>query len=868
MERLRSLWLLCIGVLVASAIPAQAAHSERPKVPGPIASSKATGVAAVARVDAAQVPAGTAVRIDGDFNDAAWERATPITNFVQREPSEGAAPTFASEVRVAYDLAHLYVAVRAFDPEPAKVVGIRTRRDDGSPSDWIRVVIDSYHDRRTAYEFTVNPAGVKQDAYWYNDGNKDSSWDAVWDVQVLKDEKGWKAEFRIPFSQLRFEPSKADTFGFAVWREVGRLKETSTWPLLAKSASGFVSQFGEIGGLRLGAGVKRLELTPYSVAQLGTQPVEPGDPFRMAVEPRATFGADVKYAITPGLTLTGTLNPDFGQVESDPAVVNLTAFETFYEERRPFFVEGSGTFKFDLDCNDGACTGLFYSRRIGRSPHAGLDVPDGGFSDAPAQTTILGAAKLTGRVGGFSIGALNAVTSQETGRIASGDTRASQIVEPLTNYSIVRARREFANRSSLGFMATATNRRITREVTSLAREAYAGGVDWDWRFRGSRYSLTGYLAGSAIRGTAESIDTLQRDAVHNYQRPDARGFVYDPARTTLLGHSGSVGFNKIGGKAVIFSTNIQYKTPGFDVNDVGYVRRSDSISQSNWIQFRRETPTKHFRSVRLNLNQWGAWTYAGEKRYFGYNVNAHAVFTSNWSTGMGVNLEQGGLDDRSSRGGPGVLSSDSRSLWWYVNTDDRKAVNGGLSGFAWRDERGSYVANLGPYVNWRPTSFLSFAGSFYVERYSEQSQWVDLVTGTRDHYVFGHIHQTTVNLTTRINYTVTPSLSIQIYAQPFVSAARYDQFKELANGRSANYDERYTPYGYESNPDFNYRSFRSTNVLRWEYKPGSTLYIVWQQGRESSADIGTFKFSRDFGRMFSIPATNRFLIKVAYWLNF
>jgi hypothetical protein len=866
MVRVRMVGFLCMVLLTLSAVPARAEGPGRPTVPSRDARSGAARSGA--RIEAVELPAGTAMRLDGDFSDAAWELAAPMTGFVQREPREGAAPTYPTEVRVVYDRTYLYVAVRAFDAEPDKIVGIRTRRDGESPSDWIRVVIDSYHDRRTAYEFTVNPAGVKQDAYWFNDGNRDSSWDAVWDVQVSRDPKGWKAEFRIPFSQLRFVPGKTDSFGFAIWREVGRLKETSTWPLLAKSASGFVSQFGEIGGLHLAGSVKRLELSPYSVAQVGTQPVDAGDPFTKAVEPRATLGADLKYAITPGLTLTGTINPDFGQVESDPAVVNLTAFETFYEERRPFFVEGSGTFKFDLDCNDGACTGLFYSRRIGRRPQVEPAAPDGGFVTAPAQTTILGAAKLTGRVGGFSVGALNAVTSEETGRLASGQMQWNQTVEPLTNYAIGRARREWANRSSLGFMFTATNRRTNSDVTSLADQAYTGGVDWDWRFHQSRYSLAGYWAGSSVLGTPEAIDEIQRNAVHNLQRPDARGIDYDPSRTSLQGHAGSVSFNKIGGNVVRFSTNIQYKSPGFDVNDVGYVRRSDSRSQSNWIQFRRDTPSKHFRSLRLNLNQWGAWTYAGEKRYVGVNVNAHAVFTSSWSTGMGVNIEGGGLDDRASRGGPAVLSKSGRSIWCYLQSDDRSALNGGVSSFYFSDERGSWAFNLSPQLSWRPTSFLSLTGGFSIDRQSEDAQWVDNVTDTRDHYIFGHIRQTTVSLTARVNYTVTPTLTVQIYAQPFVSAGQYDHFKELANGRASNYEDRYAPYAYAGNPDFNYRSFRSTNVIRWEYKPGSTLYVVWQQGRERSTDVGTFSFNKDFGRMLSIPATNRFLVKLAYWLNF
>ncbi len=820
------------------------------------------------RADAAELDSASAVRLDGEFGEAAWKNATPITNFVQREPREGAPPTHPTEVRIVYDSTYLYVAVRAFDAEPHKVVGIRTRRDAESPSDWVRVVLDSYHDRRTAYEFTVNPAGVKQDAYWFADGNRDSSWDAVWDVQVSRDAQGWKAEFRIPFSQLRFVPGRTDTFGLAVWREIGRLNETSTWPLLSKSAPGFVSSFGELGGLHLTRSLKRLELVPYSVGQVDTRPIDEGDPFGKSPDPGAAIGADLKYAITPGLTLTGTVNPDFGQVEADPAVVNLSAFETFFEERRPFFVEGSGNFRFNMDCNDGRCTGLFYSRRIGRSPQADPDVPDDGYLSMPAQTTIIGAAKMTGRVGGFSIGALNAVTAEEQGRVSGGGTQRRLTAEPLTNYAITRARREFRNQSAIGFMFTATNRRLTPDVNFLTGQAYTGGIDWDWRMKDPRYNITGYWAGSSLHGTAEAIDRIQTGSAHYFQRPDADHVTYDPTRTTMQGHAGSLSVGKIGGNNVRFNSYVGYKSPGFDINDVGFMRRADNISQSNWIQFRHDTPVGAFRTLRLNLNQWGGWNYAGAKAYLGFNVNAHATFTSNWSTGAGVNIEEAGLDDRATRGGPGLIGKRSGSVWWYVQTDERRPVYGGFSGYYGRDEAGSWSANLSPEIGWRPASSLSLSVGLGLDRVLEDAQWVENLTDTRDHYVFGRLRQTTVGLTTRLNYTITPTLSVQLYAQPFVSAGQYDTFKEVTNGRAARWADRFAPFAYGGDPDFNYQSFRSTNVLRWEYKPGSTLYVVWQQGREQSTEQGTFSFNRDFGRVFRIPSSNVFLVKMSYWLNF
>ncbi|MEO8077908.1 MAG: DUF5916 domain-containing protein, partial [Acidobacteriota bacterium] len=588
------------------------------------ASSVLAAAGSPVRVAATPLPEATAVRIDGELNDAIWQTAPPITAFRQREPRDGAAPTFQTEARVAYDATALYVAVQAFDPEPSKVVGIRTRRDEDSPSDWIRVIVDSFHDKRSGYEFAVNPAGVKQDTYWFNDDHNDQGWDAVWDVAVSHGEHGWRAEFRIPFSQLRFHPSDTATFGLGIVRNVGRLNEIDTWPLLSKSANGFVSSFGELTGLRLNQSPKRLEILPYVVGDLKTQTVDAGNPLSRASDPDGSLGVDLKYAVKPSLTLTATVNPDFGQVEADPAVVNLSAFETFFSERRPFFVEGSGIFKFDIDCNDGSCSGLFYSRRIGRSPRGEADLPDGAYASAPVQTTILGAAKLTGRIGAFSVGALNAVTSEENALIANRDLRTHQTIEPMTSYSVVRARREFTNQSSLGFMATSTNRRLDGATAFLAGQAYSGGLDADWRL-GPKYAVQGFWAGSSVHGDAAAIDDLQRSNVHSFQRPDSDHLSYDPTRTGMNGYGGSVSLNKIGGQRVRFTTNVGVKSPGFEINDVGFLRRADQKTMSNWMQVRYETPSKYLRSFRYNLNQWAGWNFDGDRLSSGVNVNAHAM---------------------------------------------------------------------------------------------------------------------------------------------------------------------------------------------------------------------------------------------------
>jgi hypothetical protein len=817
-----------------------------------------------ARVAATPLASATAVRLDGELTEDVWQTAPVITGFKQREPNDGAAATYDTEARIAYDATALYVAVMALDPEPARLVGIRTRRDEHSPSDWIRVVIDSFHDRRSAFEFAVNPAGVKQDAYWFNDGNKDDGWDAVWDVAISRDPRGWRAEFRIPFSQLRFHPSAAATFGFAVVRQIGRLNETTTWPLLSRNASGYVSSFGELTGLQLGGSQKRLEMVPYVVGDVTTEPGEAGNPLHETTDPDGSLGVDLKYALRPGLTLTGTVNPDFGQVEADPAVVNLSAFETFFAERRPFFMEGSGIFRFDLDCNDGNCSGLFYSRRIGRTPRGEAEVPDGGFSDAPAQTTILGAAKLTGRAGPFSIGVLNAITSDEDALIANGVTRTRQTIEPLSGYTVARARREFADQSALGFMVTATNRNLDDDTRFLPGQAYTGGIDWDWRLK-TRYAIQGYVVGSSVRGEPEAITELQESNVHSFQRPDANHVELDPTRTSLNGYGLLVALSKIGGERVRFNSNISMKSPGLDINDVGFMRRADQRNVSNWMQVRYERPTKWFRSFRYNLNQWAGWNYGGDRLNLGFNVNAHIVFLNHWGAGMGGNLITQGFDDLATRGGPGAFRNPERSVWGYVEGDQRKPISLSVFSFVASDRLGTTSWQIDPSVNWRPSSFLTLNAGWSIGKNHDQSQWIEKVD---DSYIFGELDQRTVSIRTRLNYTVTPRLTIQLYAEPFVSAGDYRTIKQLADGRSRDYSRRYAPVEYSENPDFNYLSFRTTNVLRWEYRPGSTLFVVWQQGREDDSARGAFDFTHDFGDVFSAPARNVFLVKWAYWLNF
>jgi hypothetical protein len=817
----------------------------------------------LAAAPAAGQSVASAARIEGELDEAAWGRAEPITAFVQREPADGAPPTHRTEARVLYDDTAIYVAVKAFDDQPEQIKAFLTRRDVNSSSDWIRIVIDSYHDKRTGYSFAVNPAGVKMDVYHFNDTNEDTSWDAVWDVSTRMDSDGWHALFRIPYSQLRFSRGGDGRLGFAIVRTVARINETTTWPLLSRNASGIVSSFGELTGVVPPAATKRLELVPYTVAELGTKPLQDGNPFRKNPDPGTRVGLDLKYAVTPGLTLTGTVNPDFGQVEADPAVVNLSAFETFFQERRPFFIEGSGNFSFNCrDCN------LFYSRRIGRAPRGSPQLGDGEFLSRPSESTILGAGKLTGRLGSFSIGSLVATTQQETAQIAFSSTRREEVVEPASFYSVSRAKREFADQSAFGFILTTTHRDIVDAVGFLPSSAVIGGADFDWRL-GSRWQLQGSWAGSRVAGSAAAIDRLQRSSVHYFQRPDADHVELDPAATSLNGHTGNIGFAKIAGERTRGNVSIGYQSPGFEPNDLGFVQRTDWIPQNSWLQIKWEKPGKYVRTARINFNQWAAFNFDGDLLNNGVNFNAHWTFQNQWSTGFGVNANLRTFDDRKTRGGPGAYNNPGWNTWQYWSSNDRKVV-----AFNWNSSFGknpsgywSFV-NLEPGVTVRPTSALSASVGIGLSRNDEDAQWVRNVdVDGRTRYVFAHLDQTTTSVTTRVNYTIRPNLSVQVYAQPFVSAGVYTGYKELVSPRADQHPDRYAPFAYQQNADFNVLSFRTTNVLRWEYKPGSALFVVWQQGREGFTQRGDFNFGRDFGDVFSSPSANTLLVKLAYWFN-
>jgi hypothetical protein len=603
--------------------------------------------AAAAPRMAVAVPAPAAPTLDGRLDDPVWRNVVPLTGFVQVDPNEGEPGTERTEAWVAYTTHALYVAVRAWDSDPSGIRARLTRRDQDSPSDWIAIGIDSYHDRRTAFAFFVNPAGVKRDMYLFNDTDTDDSWDAVWNVAVHRDEQGWTAEFEIPFSQLRFPAGDEHTFGFQVVRTINRKNEEQHWRLMPKTETGRVSRFGELGGIRGVRPSRRVELLPYAVARQDVNPAEAGNPFATGRERGMRVGGDLNLGLTSNLTLNATVNPDFGQVEADPAVVNLSAFETFFPERRPFFSEGLDAFRFNLGIGDGdnSSNTLFYTRRIGRAPQGAAD-PRGGYADAVEATTIYTAAKVSGKTpSGWTLGLLGAATAEERADVIDSTGAAfTDVVEPRASYFVGRVARDFrGGASQAGLFATATRRDLpdNGQMDFLHDGAYTGGLNWRHRFPGERYALAGWVAGSHVTGSPEAIDRTQRSSARYFQRPDNDHVTYDPTRTSLSGAGALVTFEKLSGN-VRFAVGGDTRSPGFEVNDLGFQRQVDGTMQFIWIQRRWVQPGKVFRSVFVNLNEWSGWNYGWDRTNTGGNVNAHFTLLNYWGWGFGVNRNIGG----------------------------------------------------------------------------------------------------------------------------------------------------------------------------------------------------------------------------------
>jgi len=811
---------------------------------------------------------GVDVRLDGRDDDPVWRQAPVVSAFRQYDPEPDADPSLRTEFQVAYDDDDLFVFVRALDPHPDSIMRALSRRDVRGPSDQIGVYVDAFRDRRTGFGFWVNPDGVKRDLAVFDDTNEDYSWNGVWAVATNVGQDGWTAEFRIPLSQLRFSDSDEQAFGFGVRRFVERYPERVAWPAYSRTTPGLMSQMGTLEGLLDLGSADRLEVTPYLVAKTVTRAATRGG---FDHPGQADVGADVRMRITPNVTVNATVNPDFGQVEADPAVLNLTAFETFLAERRPFFVEGTGLYQFALNCfivvDCSTNEGLFYSRRIGRAPSL-----SGLYGDAatPASTPIATAAKLTGRSsGGTSFGVLDAFTR------AVGGTEG-RTAEPSTNYAVLSAKQDLRDGDAgVGLIVTAVNRNLDAWSDPwLHRSAYVAGTSARSRFGDRNYEVAGSFVVSRVEGTPEAITRTQLGPVHYYQQPDD-GIAVDSSATSLSGYALQVKVGKYGGGITRFESSLVRQSAGFEVNDLGYLQRADIMNWSTWAALSFQEPTSVYRWAQVNANTWHHWTTSGDRTESAINLNGHMGLHNNWNLHLGGTLSglSGPVCDRCTRGGPLLRKEIGFYPWGGVNGDSRNAVVPGVwfnLGF-WDGGRSSRVS-MSPYVSFRASTRLSANVGANVSSVDNDTQWFGNFTdeaGT--HHSFAHLDQRTVSFNLRVNYTITPDLTLELYGEPFTSSGTYSDLREVSDSpRARPYEDRFSPFQAPegSATSFNYRQLRTNTVLRWEYAPGSTLFLVWAHGRQASeVDRARSSWQGDLRDLFDRHPDNTFLIKVAYWFN-
>lgn len=842
------------------------------------------------------------ITLDGEMTEPVWKNAALSDHFTQRQPEDGKAPTQDTYFKVLYDAENIYVGIRAYDPEPGKIDGILTRRDESSPSDWLYVSFDSFDDNRTAFEFGLNAAGVRQDLRRYDDGNADFDWDAVWEGAVHIDQEGWVAEFAIPFRELRYTAGKNMIWGLQVYREYPQNNELDVWNHAPKDKSGWVSNYGTLEGLSDVGEKRRIYASPYMVGRSDLS-----DNLRNSVHPNPydfsqNIGGDLRIGFRNGFTLNATINPDFGQVESDPSNFNLTAYETYFSEKRPFFMEGANILNFSLGFGDGSLSSnsLFYSRRIGRAPQGGTDTDeDPVTTESPSRTTILGAAKLTGKTeSGLSVGVMDAVTSRETATAIFGpNSRQNFVVEPQTNYFIGRVLQDYRDgQTTIGGIFTASNRQInSSNIDFLRRDAYTGGVDLDHQFLNRNLWLQAAFAVSHVRGSKEAMIETQRSSSRYFQRPDQHYVSVDSNTTSLTGTAQKLVLAKVNGH-IRGAVGLMGYGPGFEVNDLGFLRSVNEVTEFVWLAYTDWNPTKYFQHYQINFNQWTGWDYTPFFMGQGGNVNAHFTLLNNWDIGGGYNINLPGYSASALRGGPKIYQPRNRNFWYYFESDSRKNVSFGYSGGHYYDPTGSRSYEISPWLHLRPKRNiqLSIGPGFHYNL--DRDSWVGSAEDQngKPQYFFAKMSQQILSLTIRADYTITPNLSIQYYAQPYFTAGKYSHYERVNNRLNENHDQRFealdsqqmiydseneeyridenrdgvTDYYFSPDyTDFNFKQFNSNLVIRWEYSTGSVLYLVWSQGITDFEDQGHFQMRRDFDTLFRTATDNVLLLKVSYLFN-
>lgn len=840
-------------------------------------------------------------QIDGLDNDQCWKEVEWASNFIQAQPEENKPPSQQTAFKILYDESNLYVLIKAYDTEPGKISKLMTRRDN-FVGDRVILAIDSYYDKQTAFVFTAMVSGVKGDEAVTQDGfNSDDTWNPVWYLATSADKDGWCAEMKIPFSQLRFGKKDEQVWGIQVMRHLFRAGERSDWQYIPKGSPGLVHLFGELHGIKNISPERHIELMPYVLGRIERFKKEAGNPFLTGKSAGASAGLDGKIGLTNDLTLDLTINPDFGQVEADPSEVNLTAFETYFSERRPFFVEGKNIYQFmpnqTIVIHDFYSDNLFYSRRIGRYPHNTPSVMEGEHFRMPEATTILGAAKLSGKTkNGLSLGILESITSNENSIIDNQGQRRKESVEPLTNYFVGRVQQDFnKGETVLGGIITSVNRDITTpSLNWLPTAAYAGGIDFQHRWKERTWYVAANAEFSRVSGNRDAILSLQRSSARYYQRPDQDYLNVDSSKTSISGFGGTVKLGRLSQKPLQFETSLTLRSPGLEFNDLGYMRYSDLIHHGTWVAYYIRNPFAVFNNFYLNTNYWMYWNFSGKLLAFYLNTNFNTQFRNRWFLNGSFNRTSEKTDIALLRGGPSFIRPGKFSVNLNLSTDQSKKIYFNIGGYRGKEDAGggferSYWGGL----NLRPVNSLSVSISpEYYNQYSKLQYITTAGTVSDLAYIFGQMDMKALGVTFRVNYTITPELTVEYYGQPFISAGTYSNLCKITDPHAGTFNERYRLFDTEgikydeadnvwnidanldgsndysfSNPDFNFRQFRSNLVLRWEYLPGSTLYFVWSQGRTSTDIKGLFSYENDTRELFRTVPHNVFLLKFSYWFS-
>jgi len=766
-------------------------------------------------------------RLDGKLEEKFWQEAELARGFRQAWPKEGQAASESTWIRIAYDDEALYVGIVCFDSHPDRIRRQLTRRDRSSEADYVRVAIDSYHDRQTAYAFSVNASGVQQDYYIYNNDWTDDSWDGVWEAKVANGQVGWTVEMRIPYHCLRFPQRPAQEWGIDFARYISRNDETVKWQFVPRKEASGVSRYGVLNGIDGIWPRRHLQILPYSVSKFKTEPKGLGNPDGR--EWGGGIGTDVKWALSPNSILDATINPDFGQIEADATVLNLSRFETRYPEKRPFFLEGLQLFDTDYS--------LFYSRRIGASPPWPDVQEDDYIIEQPEAATILYAGKLSGKTRrGLSYAMLNAVTADEYSKYyditGECDTvTAKERVADRGVANVARVRQDIWGNSTVGMMMTALNRHFQSP-------AYTGGIDWNLKTKGNVWGVRGQTVASA----------------------PASGSPGWGAITTM---------EKYSGKHIRGNMGFEYEDKALDLNALGYLQRNDYAGGWTWWQYRTEKTFGPIRRTWNNINGWYGWNTAGERLQLGGNYNFNWEFLNRWQIGGGHARDAARYDDREIEGGPAVRVPAGFDGWIWSCTDSRRPVYWETN-YGWGTYRDGGYNDYSLWAQFRPATNLEFSvGPGYYSSYNVSRYVGDIpATGSQPAgYLFAEQNTQRFSVTTRGTATFTTNLSVQFYGEVFVADVYHDHYKRLVGTDSYTPAPELSLDGKPDDPDFSILSFNANVVLRWEYRPGSTLFLVWTQGRDGYDEIDSFSFRRGVNRLFDLGSNNVFMVKLNYWWN-